>query len=62
MKECPKCKEEWFSPFDKKYIDMFGNCYNCDLKKFKAGQMPVGVLKNREDRAQKATLAGSSSL
>lgn len=31
---CPECEENFYSLFDKRYIELFKNCFDCDERKF----------------------------
>lgn len=51
FKICPECKSKFYSLFDKTYIELYGNCFDCDEYK---GQ--VNFLKEEEinERRKKA--------
>jgi hypothetical protein len=35
VKDCPDCKQKLITKFSKNYLSQNGNCWNCDLQKFK---------------------------
>jgi hypothetical protein len=50
---CLKCKEEQWSIMDKKYVELFGNCWSCDKKLWEEHELSLEEFERREDEALK---------
>lgn len=54
MTNCQECQEELFSPFDKKYAEIYGRCWNCDNLDYQEERLPLEVFEERESAALEA--------
>lgn len=54
MTNCPECQEELFSPFDKKYAELYGHCWSCDNQDWQNENLPIEVFEAREAAALEA--------
>jgi len=47
LHQCPDCKGPPSSPMDRCYIGIFATCYDCDIRRWKAGELAEQDLDNR---------------
>jgi hypothetical protein len=52
--DCPICKSQQFSRFDKIYLQQNGNCWECDCKNWKESKITLEEFEKRERKAQQA--------
>jgi len=50
---CPQCREKQWSVMDKKYIEIYGNCWSCDKKKWENKEISTEEFEKREVEALK---------
>jgi hypothetical protein len=55
MITCPKCEEQQWSLMDKKYLDLFGQCWDCDKKLWEEHKLSTEEFERREDTARKCS-------
>lgn len=48
---CPKCNEEQWSIADNRYIELFGQCWECDKKNWESGKLSLEEFENREKQS-----------
>ena len=48
---CPKCGEQQWSNMDKKYLELFGQCWSCDQKLWDEGKLTLKEFERREKEA-----------
>ena len=49
LKKCPDCGDSPFSLADRHYINIYGTCYDCDIKRWRKGELPEEELDGRRD-------------
>ena len=50
---CSKCGDYQYSVMDKKYLELFGQCWSCDKKLWQAGNLTIEEFEKREKEASK---------
>ena len=50
-KDCQKCGKKLYSAFDRKYVDMFDQCWECDKQKWDDGELELETFEAREQIA-----------
>jgi len=50
---CPKCTETQWSKADKKYLELYGNCWSCDKRKWENGELSLEEFEKREKESVK---------
>lgn len=49
---CPVCGNSPFALFDRKYINTFNRCWDCDKKDWKEGLLSLQDFENREEECE----------
>lgn len=48
---CPVCNSMQYSPMDKTYVQLFGQCWHCDQKEWTAKKLSTEEFERRESMA-----------
>lgn len=48
---CPNCTTLQYSPMDKKYVELFGTCRECDQRQCMLGSLSLEKLKKQKKEA-----------
>ena len=50
---CDNCKNVQYSVSDKKYLDLFGQCWSCDKQLWEDGKLSLVEFERREQESVK---------
>lgn len=48
MEKCPKCKAIQYSKMDKKYLELYGQCWACDREDWNFKKLSLKEFEKRE--------------
>lgn len=51
MNICEHCGEAQYSVSDKKYLELFGQCWSCDKKLWESGELSLEEFESRERKS-----------